>query len=161
MALLCGGVLVSPVGLSAGALFSVLVHTSPRRLVLIAGPAALSGSAQALDAYAATARALCDVEYVLIEDPWGGFLDAHRRALSVVTQLRESPRDVAVNLTGGTTALQYCALCVGLGLANARLVAVTDGRSREAQATMPFVVGKLVEVPRPITITQSKIWACT
>ncbi len=151
MALFCGGVLVSPVGLSPGALFSVLVHTSPRRLVVITGPAAHRGSAQAVDAYAAIARALLDVEHVLVEDPWGGFLDAHRRALSVVAQLRESPRDVVVNLTGGTTALQYCALCVGLGLANARLVAVTDDRSREAQAAMPFVVGRLVDVPRPIS----------
>lgn len=151
MALPLSTALVSPIGLSPGALFSALVHTQPQRLILVAGPATIRSSDAVLNAYLAARKSKPVVEPVVVEDPLGGFVEARERALALAEQLRESGTDVVVNLTGGTTVLQYCVLCAGLAMPGSRFVAVTDDRGRDAQVAVPFVLGKLVDVPRPIT----------
>jgi hypothetical protein len=144
-------VLVSPLGLSPGAVFSALWLTCPEHVILVSGAAAAGGAPAALAEYQRVSKRRPSVEYVLLDDALGGFAEAQAAALGVAARFRTEECEVAVNLTGGTTALQYCVTCIGMALGRARFVAVVDERSRELQLREPYVSGKLVEVPRPIT----------
>lgn len=143
-------VLVSPLGLSPGALYSALMHLRPDRLVLITGADAIAAGEKVLAEYQHVATAQTHVEHLILDDPLSGFAEAHRKADPVAERLAAENVDVIVNLTGGTTALQYCVTCVGLALPGARFVAVVDERSRASQLGEPLVVGKMIDVPRPI-----------
>ncbi len=141
--------LVSPAGMAPGALYSALVHLAPSRLVVVTSREASAGVFQALEAYAERTGELAIEPWVLtLNDPHTGFDEA----ASVSAEIRAAVIDddnLVVNLTGGSTVLQFAMLYVALPLPHARLVAVSDRRPREQQLTDPFVVGNLTDVKRP------------
>jgi hypothetical protein len=119
--------------------------------LIVSGHSAAAGSAAALSKYAQLTSQQPTVEYVLLADPLAGFVEAHSLALVVAEYLADGERELVVNLTGGSTALQYCVICIGMALSRSRFVAVVDERSKEAQMPEPLAPGRLVSVPRPNT----------
>jgi hypothetical protein len=140
--------LISALGLSPGLLFSALVRERPDGVAIVTSTAA-EPLIDEICTQAKFPREALDV--ALVDDPHRCFTEAPR----VVDRLREtllSSDALAVNLTGGTTALQYVvervareASRLGVPL---RRIALVDARPSEEQRREPYVVGDVVEVER-------------
>lgn len=137
-------VLVSPLGLSPGVLYSALVRLGPPLVLVIT-------SREASQLVGATVeRAGYDASVVrqhVVEDAHFGFDDKEKVEAWVEPVLLKTRR-VVLNITGGTTALQYLVEAVGrraerLGLRVER-VALIDRRGVEDQRREPYVAGEVV-----------------
>ena len=139
-------VLVSPLGLSPGSLFSAIVLTKPEHVVVLTSALGQRG----LEASVAAARSrgpAFTVEAHSLADPFAGFAEGRQLARRLAARWRErDDLEVVANLAGGTTALQDAVKCLA-DLLGAREIAVVDRRSLEEQRQDPFVVGELVDVP--------------
>lgn len=144
-----GCVLVSPLGLSPGALFSAVSHVQPDRVLVITSDEAARFVPGAL---AAAGRPGLATDIVKLYDPHQGFNEAGRifsddekRRWSLV-----SASQVVINITGGTTAMQYAVEDLGRRLrrygALVRKVALVDRRDIAEQRRNPYVLGELVEL---------------
>ncbi|GIW43294.1 MAG: hypothetical protein KatS3mg077_0576 [Candidatus Binatia bacterium] len=136
-----GTLLVNALGRSPGSLYSALLHVRPQRLMVL-------GSQESLERLDETLRAadLTSIETVrvILEDPYRGF----RQARDIIPLCRPhliAADTVVVNLTGGTTAMQYIAERIAdearrLGQPVKKL-AVFDERPAEEQRSNPFHLG--------------------
>jgi len=137
--------LVTPLGLSPGVLFSAVRHVAPSHALVIT-----SARARPLVVPALEAAEQAALPHTLIElaDPHFGFREARERAQGdEAGELLAASGKVVVNLTGGTTALQYAAEAVAaraeaLGSA-VRRAALIDRRSPEQQRAEPYVLGEI------------------
>src|SRR5205085_1528 len=99
--------LVAPLGLSPGALYSAVRHTQPGRLLVLTSSAARARLDEAL---AAAGRPDLDCFTIELQDPHAGFGEVG--AVASDEQLRRallSAEEVVISVTGGTTALQFAA----------------------------------------------------
>jgi hypothetical protein len=83
-----------------------------------------------------------------VEDPHTG-KDEIDRVSNEVTRYLEDTRKVVINLTGGTTLLNYMLLKVGDEARHGKTiktVLAVDKRSYEEQKVNPYVVGEVVEL---------------
>ena len=143
-AVLLGDLLVTPLGLSPGVLYTALTRMRPDSVVALTSREA-SGRLSEICERAGYPESGIHTE--LIEDPHrcfqsGAELVARIRPRVMVAQ------SVTVNVTGGTTALQYLAERVGrdaerLGVP-VRRVALVDSRSFTDQQAEPFVPGEVI-----------------
>ena len=146
-----GVLLVSPVGRSRGALFTALKKVQARWLLPIASQDTV-GSVEEIVASAGFSGET--LPPLVMNDPHAGFEEIP----ALVGENAVSPElankllngaQVVVNLTGGTTVMQYLAQRVAemadrkLGLPT-RTMAVVDRRSREEQEKNPYVEGEVV-----------------
>ena len=140
-------VLFSPLGLSYGTLYSAILLTRPRRVVVITSPEAIVNLHATLDAARFFHRTF-EFETHVLSDAQAGFGEG--RALAKFLAKSGGEFNI-VNLTGGTTVLQDCARCVVGALRasgqGAREIAVVDRRDYLEQRRAPLVMGELVEVP--------------
>ncbi len=142
-----GRLLVSPLGLSPGVLFSALKHVNPDRLLVITSREAAASLEEVLGA-----AGCADIEprVFQVEDPHMGFSEDRRLfGSSLDSDLAESA-EVVVNITGGTTALQWLVervaeRAVRLGVTLSR-IALVDRRPPEVQRREPFVLGELIKL---------------
>lgn len=146
-----GMLLVTPLGLSPGVLYTALLRVRPARVLLITSARAREGLPEVLKR-----AGMPGLEQRCLElsDPQGGFREFGR--WSEDPELRAwllEASSVRVNHTGGTTALQFCASRIG-GLARrlgvpAEDVAVLDRRPAAEQRDNPFVCGELETLGEP------------
>jgi hypothetical protein len=149
-----GRVLVSPLGLSPGVLFTAIKRLLPNRGLVI--------TSRESDAFVAEvcSRAGWGVEGVsryIVEDAHACFGEVDR----VTEWAREALLDageVLVNVTGGTTALQYlveriAGEAVRLGVPTERC-ALLDRRSPDEQRREPYVPGEVVRLRGDETPTE-------
>lgn len=136
--------LLSPLGLSPGLLYSALVIIQPQCLVVLTsaeGEHSLTEIIKQAD-YRGT------VQVVLVDDPFDCFDQANQKVDDMLGLIGHSP--CAVNITGGTTALQFIIQRAGLALEKAGVpvhyVAFIDRRDIQAQKDDPWVVGEMVSV---------------
>lgn len=137
-----GRVLATPLGLSPGVLYTALRRLEPDETLVIASARSVSLVAEACR------RAGWDparVRSFRVEDPHACFGDLDRLLDEARPALLEA-REVVVNVTGGTTAMQYLAERLAdeagrLGVP-ARRHACIDRRSAAEQEREPYVLGE-------------------
>lgn len=142
-----GRLLLTPLGLSPGVLYTALLRVKPDRTVVITSERGVQM------AWEAAARAGADgaLNVLLVKDPHAGFAEAEEVARQLVDDLTLQPPDeVWVNLAGGTTMLQYVVTKAAERLRDlvrlVRIVVMVDRRSPEQQRAEPYVLGEMVEV---------------
>lgn len=137
-------ILLSPLGLSPGLLYSALMTIKPQHLVLLTSKEG-KGS---LDEIIQHAKYLGPINIVLVEDPFNCFHEANQKSEEVVSILNYNP--CVINLTGGTTALQFIIQRAGTVLENrgcrVEYIALVDRRSVQEQRNNPWVVGDVIRV---------------
>jgi hypothetical protein len=137
-------VLVSPLGLSPGVLYTGLRRLAPDRVVLLTSEQAAVSVVPCCNAAGYPVGRIT----TLCGDPFE-FRDVRAVVSNAVQQLDQAAR-ITVNVTGGTTALQYLAEAVGreaerLGIEVTR-VALVDRRSAAAQQADPYTEGEVVRL---------------
>jgi len=96
----CGRLLICPVGLTPGVLFSAMSHVQPARVIVICSAAS---SAAIDDAVTQTGRPV-EVMRLTMNDPYCGVDEFKSLVMQSVVWLFEAD-DVRANLTGGTTLM--------------------------------------------------------
>lgn len=136
--------LLSPLGLSPGLLYSALMAIKPQRLVLLTSAEGES----LLDDIIRRAGYHGSVDIVHVDDPFNCFDQANLKVTEVLGLLGNNP--CVVNLTGGTTALQFIIQRAGSTLekcgSKVCYVALIDRRDVQTQKDNPWVVGEVVKV---------------
>lgn len=140
-------VLATPLGLSPGVLYSAARHIRPDGFLVITSVQGRQSILEALTTADVTAKTVLVRE---LADPMTGFQEAGALIDDEVRRYLVEAGDVVVNLTGGTTVIQYVVERVAneareLGVP-VRRVAVVDRRSPEEQRADPYVLGELVEL---------------
>jgi hypothetical protein len=136
--------LLSPLGLSPGLLYSALMTIKPQQLVVLTsaeGEKSLGSIIQRADYHGF-------LNIVQIEDPFNCFNQANEKVAEMLELIKYN--SCVVNLTGGTTALQFIIQQAGTVLENAGVevhyVALIDRRDVQKQKENPWVVGELLRV---------------
>jgi CRISPR-associated DxTHG motif protein len=141
-------VLVTPLGLSPGVLYTAFAQLAPSLTLVIT-----SEEARPVvdDVARRAAYDAARVRVYTVRDPHQCFRERSELEAWVRPVLLDTSR-VVLNITGGTTALQYLVETVGrraerLGLEVER-VAMVDRRSPEEQRRQPYVAGEVVRLDR-------------
>jgi CRISPR-associated Csx2 family protein len=141
-----GRLLVSSLGMSPGVLYSALVRTEPDRAIVITTKEA----SEQLEAVCERAGFSRDrITVYVVENA----LACHKEWESVWKRCDPEllrAEEVVVNLTGGTTGMQYLVELLGRRAravgTRVRRVMLLDKRPAEQQAREPFVLGELEEL---------------
>lgn len=145
-------VLITPVGLSSGLLYTALMRVEPSKAVVVCSDASKAGARGAAE----TAGFAGELEFVGMDEPFTGFGEAAKvfgevEAFFEREGLSPDRDEVWINLTGGTTAMQHVVNYVGQRLKRrgyaVRYVAMVDRRPHEQQMKDPFVVGEMILCP--------------
>lgn len=135
-------ILLSPLGLSPGLLFSALMQLKPEKTLILTSETAGACLPEIFRqaAYAGTQ------EVILIADPFLAF-DQWERIKPVVDSIAVTD-EVWVNITGGTTSLQYLMQKAANYLAGCGrtvwTIALIDRRGVLLQKENPYEIGELV-----------------
>lgn len=139
--------LVTPLGLSPGVLYSAVLNIRPDEVLVITSRQARERIGEALEHAGAA-----DLPYQVTEmaDPHQGFTEIDRILDQDARRRLAAAGEVAVNITGGTTAMQYVAERIAdearrLGT-TVRRVALVDRRPYDEQRRDPYVAGELVDL---------------
>lgn len=142
-----GIILISPLGMSPGLLYSAILHTTPDYLIVITSEAASERISEVIE----RSKYIGKHEVIIIDEPFYGFNES-ARVVDRIKEIYENNRNKKyyVNLTGGTTALQYIVQKVILFLKSEQAVvlqtAYIDKRNPEEQSKNPYVLGNLVVI---------------
>jgi hypothetical protein len=152
--------LLSPLGLSPGLLYSALMTIKPQRLVVLTSDQSAAGLREIIEKAAFTGS----IAVVKVTDPFNCFAEAGEMTTRILNLLvddrpqtntdvicgQTSECQITVNLTGGTTALQFIIQRAGSELERSdhevSYIALVDRRGVTAQRENPWVVGELIEV---------------
>lgn len=135
---------VSSLGLTEGALYTILNHYNPNLLIVVTS----KEGAKILPNILEKTQFKGECHVVNVEDPYTG-KEEIARVSKEVTEYLENTRKVVINLTGGTTLLNYMLLKVGDEARHGRTiktVLAVDKRPYEEQKRNPYVVGEVVEL---------------
>ena len=135
---------VSSLGLTEGALYTILNHYNPNLLIVVTSKEGEKILPNILEK--TQFKGECHV--VNVKDPYTG-KDEIDQVSKEVTKYLEHTDKLVINLTGGTTLLNYMLLKVGdearYGKTIKTVIAV-DKRTYEEQKRNPYVVGEVVEL---------------
>ncbi|GIW09647.1 MAG: hypothetical protein KatS3mg061_0704 [Dehalococcoidia bacterium] len=139
--------LVTPLGLSPGVLYSALKLLQPASLMVVTSATAAPRLEEAIEQAGAKDLPLLVRQ---LDDPYFGFRQVDQLIDPEVDRALINARQVVLNLTGGTTVLQYAVERIGrraqqLGLP-LRKVALVDRRPLAEQQAHPYVVGDAIEL---------------
>lgn len=141
-----GPLLVTPLGLTPGLLYSAVKRTQPATALVITSS---QGRARLDEALRAAGSELAPVVREM-DDPHAGFREIRRLLDDEVRRLLIASRLVILNLTGGTTVMQYVVERIGAEAARlgvpVQRVALVDRRTPEEQRANPYVLGDLVRL---------------
>ncbi len=136
--------LLSPLGLSPGLLYSALMTIKPQSLVVLTS----DEGENSLPSIIKKASYYGSVSVVHVDDPFNCFEISLKKTEELLDILGKNP--CVVNLTGGTTALQFIIQRTGSALeksgARVNYVALIDRRGIQAQRDEPWVVGEMVRI---------------
>jgi hypothetical protein len=140
-------VLISALGMSPGLLYTAIKQVEPDFLLVLTSREAAASLNEILARSGYTGR--CDV--IIVADPHTGFDRVPEMLAEVKQCLTGLPRHhLYINLTGGTTCLQYIISHVGKVLPDtctaATTVAMIDRRPAAEQRANPYVPGEMVVV---------------
>jgi len=135
---------VSSLGLTEGALYTILNHYNPNLLIVVTS----KEGAKILPSILEKTQFKGECHVVNVQDPYTG-KEEIARVSKEVTGYLENTRKVVINLTGGTTLLNYMLLKVGDEARHGKTiktVLAVDKRPYEEQKVNPYVVGEVVEL---------------
>lgn len=137
--------LLTPVGLSPGVLYSGALQVKPDQFLIVASRQAAPRIPEAL-ANAAAGDSLYQV--LCLQEPHLGYREIDQQVGKALDRLFAMAAEVIVNVTGGTTVMQYAverlaARARRLGAA-VRRGALIDRRSPAEQRANPYVLGDIV-----------------
>ena len=136
-------ILVSPLGMSPGLLFSALYHVKPDFLFCLTS----EKGKERLPDIMEKAGYMGGYSVFLVDDPFTAFHLTEKVWESLKDWL-VSEAEVFVNITGGTTALQYLVQKTAERLENqgfsVKTIALIDRRSRSEQENNPYVPGEIL-----------------
>lgn len=141
-------VLISPLGTSPGSLYTALTHIKPELVLVVTS----KQGEIFLDQITRKAGYSGEVKLILVRDPFSGYDEIPRLIDKVMSYFEELPLcHLYVNLTGGTTLLQYVVSKTAemMNRENCRkitTVAMVDRRSVKEQQEDPYVMGEMVIV---------------
>lgn len=136
--------LITPLGLSPGVLFTALSKAHPDRVVALTS----AEGARFIPGICDRARyPMAQIQIEILDDPHRCF-DRPQDLVKRIRPLALAAQAVTVNVTGGTTALEYLAERLGreaerLGVP-VRRIALIDNRPYADQQAEPFVCGEMV-----------------
>jgi hypothetical protein len=141
-----GAVLVTPLGKSPGVLFSALMTTNPDRLILVTSQEAL---AKLEEIKREAGYTQINALILTLDDPHAGF-DEIALPHAELERVIIDASDIIVNITGGTTALQWAVERIAeranrLG-ASVKRIALVDRRPLSEQQANPYVVGQRIDL---------------
>lgn len=140
-------VLLTPFGLATGLLNTVVTRVDADERIVVTSK---EGRALA-DGALKRAGATEGTRFVVVNDPFSGFAECS----TVIKQVREFfavqlPSQITLNITGGTTALQYIVQQVGLWArghgVKVRTEAAVDRRPPAEQKRDPDKIGEVVSI---------------
>lgn len=138
-----GSLLVSPLGLSKGLLFSALKHIRPDRTIIITS----QQSRASIQDIISQAGWQGEFTVELMEEPFTGFEEAGK-IVRIIQPLLEASEEVIVNITGGTTAMQYVMQEVADSINKQEIplktIALVDRRSPAEQKANPYILGEII-----------------
>jgi len=140
-------VLLSPLGMSPGLLFSALKNVEPNYLVVISSSDGIANLAEVL----AAAKYSDKLIVCLVTDPFTFNTDIQQLYAEVLAETELfNDTEWFVNITGGTTALQYYVQRLErqvreLGISTTT-IAMVDRRERAEQIADPYVKSDFVVV---------------
>jgi hypothetical protein len=137
--------LITPVGLSSGVLYSGALRVKPDRFLIVSSREAAPLIPQALERAGVRDWPR---QLLSLEDPFLGYREIDRYMGAVMDRAFVDVDEIIVNVTGGTTVMQYAverlaARARRLGAA-LRRCALIDRRSPEEQRADPYVLGEIV-----------------
>lgn len=139
-------VLISPLGASKGLLFTALNLVKPFLAIVLTSIDFCASAAEILERTEQTERKI-----ITMQDVFTGFAETDR-LVSEVRAICQPSDSVIINLTGGTTAMQWVMQAVYEALKaenfNVKRVAFIDRRDSLDQRKNPFVVGELFEIDK-------------
>lgn len=139
-----GKLLVTPLGLSRGLLYSALRHINPDRLLVLTSEEMSGKIDEIISNSGWTGEKLCPF---IMEDPHSGFGEVRGANIAANDYLLDADL-VYINITGGTTALQYLVQEIGRHAKefNRKVlqVAMVDRRSPQEQKEEPYVLGEII-----------------
>lgn len=135
--------LISPLGLSKGLLYSALSHVGPDSIFVISSQNAVDD----LDEIANQSVWSGNRDLYLMRDPFTGF-DEKEAVFEQVLPLIKGSQKIVVNITGGTTAMQHImqqiASLASQADNNVQRIALVDRRSPAEQRDNPYVLGEVI-----------------
>lgn len=142
-------ILITPLGLSKGLLYSAIVHNQPQAIWLLTS----KESAKQVNDVCQQANFHGNVHVVVMEDPytdfncWQTYMEQFVHTIETDNRVR-----FVVNLTGGTTAMQYVVQQIAAKLKekgeHVQYVAQVDRRPVNEQQANPYVLGEQMIVER-------------
>ncbi len=138
--------LVSPIGLSKGVLYSAIVTVRPDYVIVVTSD---EGAKSIEEVLKRADYAQSTVKVILLKDPHSGF-DEIGNVVKECSPTVITARHVYCNVTGGTTLMGEVARAIGkkacrLGI-DTEYIAMIDRRPLDVQKTNPFVVGEMMPV---------------
>jgi hypothetical protein len=138
--------LLSPLGLSPGVLYSAIKQVKPDDVIVICSEESCK---DLRDICRITDFDEKSVTSYVVEDVFSCFNQARHFSEKVREDLFNASL-VTINMTGGTTGMQYLVEKIGRDAASVgvriRRVALCDARSPEEQKRNPYVLGELIEL---------------
>lgn len=139
-----GKLLVTPLGLSRGLLYSALRHINPDKLLVLTSKEMSGEIDEIISVSGWTGEKLPPF---VMEDPHSGFGEVKNATGAANNYLLDADQ-VYINITGGTTALQYLVqeICKTAQKFNREVlqVAMVDRRTPKQQKEEPYVQGELI-----------------
>ncbi|MGI6166418.1 MAG: TM1812 family CRISPR-associated protein [Limnochordia bacterium] len=145
-------VLISAAGLSPGLLYTALLQVQPDYAIILASADTESKVAGSQ----ARARYTGNLCILPMQNPFTGFDEAPElcKQLDKMLPADDQEAEVIVNLTGGTTAMQFVISRLGEFLESrgheVQYVAMIDRRTPEEQRQDPYVKGEMIYCPTKI-----------
>lgn len=137
-----GVVLLTPLGLSKGLLYSALKLVEPNEVIVVTSRDAEAAWEEVLERAKFPA---CSARKVVMEDPYFGFKEAESIKTDLMPFLLQAERVVA-NQTGGTTVMQLVIqrICREVHKFDVPIeeIALVDRRPMEEQRRNPYVLGE-------------------
>lgn len=138
-----GTLLLSPLGLSRGLLFSALHHIHPDEAFIITSETSI----ESIGEITRQAGWNGDLNYYIMREPFTGFAEVKWLMEAMQSSVSRCER-IIVNITGGTTAMQYAVQQVAQDYRAAsrelELIALVDRRPPAEQGENPYVPGEII-----------------
>ena len=150
-----GKLLVTPVGMSKGLLYTALSKISPDVCIIITSNDAESGVEEAIKKASYDNK---NIKKIIMDDPFAGvteikhiksnFLTSEYSEYRELRELIQDAEEIVVNLTGGTTMMQilvdYISKVANEMGKNIKKVITIDRRDVTEQKKEPFMVGEVI-----------------
>jgi len=142
-----GGLLISPLGLSPGLLYSALCQVKPNALLAIASAQSIDLLQEVIERSGTQA----DIISLVMKNPFQGF-DEISGMIFTSQEALLGADEIICNATGGTTAMQYAIMRLSERASSlgrqVKWMAMVDNRPAEDQRKDPYVIGEMIDLEK-------------